>query len=178
MCVTLLIQAVLGELSEQAKKIDDTELKPLMNLILASDRLFLAGAGRSGIMISAFANRLVHLGLNASLINEITKPKANPGDLLIIGSGSGETGSLITYATKAKQLGVNIALITTNSSSTLANLAQCVVCLPAGTISFSQPMGSTFEQLSLLTYDSVVLALMNQLNQSSSMMQSRHANIE
>jgi 6-phospho-3-hexuloisomerase len=39
-------------------------------------------------------------------------------------------------------------------------------------------MGSGFEQLSLLVYDAIVMALMNKLNQTSEMMFERHANLE
>lgn len=173
-----IITQILAELSIQAQSINQHELIDLTDQIKQANHLFLSGAGRSGIMISAFANRLMHLGLNVSLVNEITKPKANQGDLLIIASGSGETGSLISHAQKAKQLGLNIALITMNKNSTLATLADKKVILPSGINQFAQPMGSTFEQLSLLSYDSMVIMLAKSLNQSFDAMQQRHANIE
>ena len=74
--------------------------------------IFLNGAGRSGIAIRAFANRLMHIGFSVSIVGEISSPHSKPGDLLIICSGSGETGSLKSLAEKAKQSGIDLALVT------------------------------------------------------------------
>lgn len=76
----------------------------------------------------------------------------------------------------AKNNGVFIALITTTPDSTLATLADYVLIIPAG--HSAQPMGSLFEQASLLTYDSIVLSLMANLNETSQTMKERHADIE
>ncbi|WP_260842325.1 hypothetical protein [Gilliamella apicola] len=45
-------------------------------------------------------------------------------------------------------------------------------------LELDQPMGSTFEQLSLLTYDSIIYSLMTELQQTPELMKNRHANIE
>ena len=148
--------------------------------------IFLQGAGRSGIAIRAFANRLLHLGFSVSVVGEISSPHTQPGDLLIIGSGSGETTSLKSLAQKAVDSGVNVALVTMKADSTIGKLAQSVLVLPgsvkddnnrvAGT--FAQPMGSAFEQLCFITYDAIVLALMSELGESSATMFTRHADLE
>lgn len=49
-------------------------------------------------MIRAFANRLLHLGYSVSLVGEISSPHTKSGDLFLIGSGSGETTSLVNQA--------------------------------------------------------------------------------
>ncbi|MBU5582723.1 6-phospho-3-hexuloisomerase, partial [Enterococcus sp. S181_ASV_20] len=43
---------------------------------------------------------------------------------------------------------------------------------------FAQPMGSAFEQLAFLTFDSVVLNLMDDLGETSEAMFARHADFE
>lgn len=167
---------IIGELSSLAEKIDQTECNHLINTIISAGHIFLAGAGRSGQMINAFANRLMHLGLSVSIVGEISAPHSHENDLMIVGSGSGETRRLINQVETAKKNGVRIALITTSPDSTLAKLADCVLTVPAG--NSVQPMGSLFEQAALLTYDSLVLALMEKLDETAQTMKHRHADIE
>ena len=178
MHIKTILQSILTEISTQSENLPEDQLNHFIDTLINSKHIFLSGCGRSGLMIGAFANRLMHLGLEVSLVNEITKPKANAGDLLIIGSSSGETKSLICYAEQAKKLGAKVALFTANNLSTLAQLADIMVVMPNTIIKSKQPMGSTFEQLSLLIYDSIILSLMNKLQQSPEVMKSRHANIE
>ena len=173
-----VLSKILTEISAQVSSINEEQLSQFKKAIITAKHIFLAGTGRSGLMISAFANRLMHLGLNVSLITEISKPKANLGDLLILGSNSGETQSLIAYAHQAKAQGVKIILFTTHSNSSLAKLADNIVAIPIKVFELNQPMGSTFEQLSLLTYDSIIYSLMTELQQTPELMKSRHANIE
>ncbi|MBQ4651190.1 MAG: 6-phospho-3-hexuloisomerase, partial [Oscillospiraceae bacterium] len=45
-------------------------------------------------------------------------------------------------------------------------------------ISSIQPMGSAFEQLSFLTYDGVILELMEKMDESTDTMFPRHADLE
>ncbi|NUF27161.1 MULTISPECIES: 6-phospho-3-hexuloisomerase [Gilliamella] len=178
MSIKTILSNILTEIAAQIDTINEAQLHEFKNAIIGANHLFLAGTGRSGLMISAFANRLMHLGLKVSLITEVSKPKANKGDLLILGSNSGETKSLIAYAQQAKDLGVKVILFTTNGTSTLAKLADNIVIIPIRVDKLSQPMGSTFEQLSLLTYDSVIYSLMESLQQTPEIMKCRHANIE
>ncbi|MDU7007799.1 MAG: SIS domain-containing protein, partial [Enterococcus faecalis] len=117
---------------------------------------------------------------------EISSPHSKPGDLLIICSGSGETGSLKSLAEKAKQSGIDLALVTMKKESTIGQLADVVLVLPGTTkeendretASFAQPMGSAFEQLAFLTFDGMVLNLMDELGETSETMFKRHADFE
>lgn len=176
---------ILTELTTNARQIDTDQLPETIELLKNANHIFLAGAGRSGIAIQAFANRLLHLGFSVSLVNEITSPHSKAGDLLIVCSGSGETSSLVSLAKKASVNQVKILLFTMNASSTIQSLADQVLILPgqikdqkkdAGV--FSQPMGSAFEQLAFLTFDSIVLELMDQLEETSDTMYARHADFE
>jgi 6-phospho-3-hexuloisomerase len=187
MSIKHYIEDILEELTKNAQYIDDENLNGLINAIKNSNRIYLTGKGRSGLAISAFANRLMHLGLSVSLIGEITVPHTKENDLLIIGSGSGETESLVSLAKKAKKVGLRVALITMDSQSTIAKLADIIIVLPGVSpklknkgidIKSMQPMGAAFEQISFLTYDALILKLMNQLGQNSDEMFSRHADLE
>lgn len=177
---------ILKELSRNAEKINAEELAHLVQQIKAAKHIFLNGAGRSGIAIQAFANRLMHLGFSVSVVGEISSPHSKAGDLLILCSGSGETDSLKSLAKKAKQSGVSLALITMKKDSTIGHLADSAVVLPGSTkeenagkkAGFAQPMGSSFEQLAFLTFDGIVLNLMEDLGETSEQMFARHADFE
>lgn len=177
---------ILSELQQNAMKIDDAQTARFVEQIKNAKHIFLQGAGRSGIAIRGFANRLTHLGFSVSVIGEISSPHSMPGDLVIIGSGSGETGSLVSLAQKAVTCGVDVALVTMKTESTIGKLAKSILVLP-GTVkednvreegAFSQPMGSAFEQLCFITYDAIVIELMAQLGETSDMMFKRHADLE
>lgn len=178
---------ILAELTHNAGLIVADELERLCDAIVQAKRIYLTGAGRSGLVIRAFANRLMHLGLEVAVIGDVTATFATQGDLLIVGSGSGETQSLVATAQKAKKNGLRIALITMAPTSTLGLLADTVCVLPGASpkvgkgqpqLASIQPMGSGFEQLSLIVYDAVVMALMPRLAQTSAGMFMRHANLE
>lgn len=177
---------ILSELQQNTLKIDDVQAAQFVEQIKNAKHIFLQGAGRSGIAIRGLANRLLHLGFSVSVVGEISSPHTKPGDLLIIGSGSGETGSLVSLAQKAVACGVDVALITMKANSTIGKLAKSVLVLP-GTVkedndrekgTFSQPMGSAFEQLCFISYDAIVLELMTQLGETSDTMFKRHADLE
>ena len=178
--------SILRELEQNALNIDNSQAQKFIGQIRNAKHIFLQGAGRSGIAIRAFANRLLHLGFSVSVVGEISSPHTKAGDLLIIGSGSGETGSLKSLAQKAVECGVDVALVTMKKDSAIGQLANCVLVLP-GTVKtendrtpgqFSQPMGSSFEQLCFITYDAIVLELMDQLRETSATMFKRHADFE
>lgn len=184
MSVKSNLKKIVCELRENSEEVKEEQTQQLIQLICDSNQIFLFGKGRSGVAIQGFANRLMHLGLSAYVIGEISTPHSKPGDLLIIGSGSGETEALISVAEKAKKSGVKLALITMNRNSTLGKIADTIVEIPGdskGTTKAKrsvQPMGSLFEQTSFLLYDAVVLQLMEILKQDSEKMYQRHADLE
>lgn len=186
MSVTKNLARILAELTANQRHIEEEGLQALVNQILQANHVFLAGSGRSGVAIRGFANRLMHLGKSVSLVGDISSPHSTPGDLLIIGSGSGETESLVALAHKAKRSDVRIGLITMDATSTIGRLADAVVVLPgvspklqgAAQVTSIQPMGSAFEQISFLTYDAIILELMQRTGQTTDTMFPRHADLE
>ncbi len=180
-------QLILKELLNNSDYINDEQVSDLADLIEKSNHIFLAGAGRSGVAITGFSNRLMHLGFSVSLVGDLTSPHSQEGDLLILGSGSGETESLVSLAKKAKKNNVKLATITMDEMSSIAKIADVTVVLPGVSpklkgketeITSIQPMGSAFEQLSFLTYDGLVLELMDRSGETSDSMFLRHADLE
>lgn len=184
MGVKKTLAAILGELGTTLDSIDESQLNDLERRVEEAERVFVAGAGRSGLMIRGLAMRLMHLGLEAYVVGETVTPAAAPGDLLIIASGSGSTGTLVAIATKAKRvIGCDVALITTRPDSLIGRVADCVVEVPAVSTKVEgyedgprsvQPGSSTFEQSVLLVCDAIVA----DLGGSNEQLMSLHANLE
>ena len=150
--------------------------------------VFVAGAGRTGFASRAFANRMMHLGKPAFFVGETTTPSVGEGDVLVVGSGSGTTASLVAAVEKAKGIGVEVVTLTMFPDHRIGALADVVVAVPgvtpkrapgeAQSAESIQPMGSLFEQLCWLAYDALVLILMPLLGQTGESMFERHANLE
>lgn len=98
------VKAILNELSEHSPDIQDEQAERLVSSIFTARKVFVAGAGRSGLMGKSFAMRLTHIGVKAYVIGETNTPSFTEEDLLIVGSGSGRTETLLVLAKKQKQL--------------------------------------------------------------------------
>lgn len=177
------LETVVKELEATISKIDDGDIAQLARVIAKANRVFATGSGRSGLMVRAFANRLLHLGIPVSVVGEISTPRIREGDLLLVSSGSGKSASPLGQARIAHECGAKVALVTASEQSPLRDIADAVLTIPAQTKASSQdasaqPMGSAFEQSTLIVYDALVLALMDLTNQTASDLKARHANLE
>lgn len=177
---------IIKELQRTLVLVSDEEAESLVDTILKSKKIFTAGAGRSGFAIKAFAMRLMHMGIEAYVVGEAVTPNLEKEDILLIGSGSGETESLVAMANKVSKIGANLALVTIFPESSIGKIADIVIKIPATTPKVEadsgfksiQPMGSLFEQSMLLFLDSIILRLMEKQGKDSNAMFSRHANLE
>ncbi len=184
------VDTVLEELAEVLGPVEDGAVEALQARILAARRVFVAGAGRSGLMMRAFATRLMHVGLEAHVVGDATTPAISPEDLLVIGSGSGETASVQAVARRARQVGAALACVTVVPQSTIAKLASPVVELrapyPKAAASPGgrerprsiQLMGSLFDQALLILLDVVVLRVAQARGAGPEELLSRHTNLE
>ncbi|KWX85693.1 6-phospho 3-hexuloisomerase [Paenibacillus riograndensis] len=178
-------QEIVNELPRSVAQLGAAEAEQRAELMLRSGRFCGAGAGRSGLMGRAFAMRLMHAGRDAYVVGETVTPGIGPGDVLVLGTGSGETASLLSMAVKARAVGAAVVAVTLSPESSIGLLADHVVKLPgapkeqadAGRITI-QPMASLFEQTLLLFYDAVILRIMEETGQTSTRMFGNHANLE
>lgn len=186
MSIMKSLQDILGELHHTLNMIDKNQITACAQEIQTSRRTFVGGAGRSGLMMRAFAMRLMHLGFPVFVLGETITPGIERRDLLLLGTGSGTTSSLVTYASKAKSLGARVGVITIRTHSLIASDSDFQINIPApsskiDSASFNtslQPMGSLFEQSLLLVTDIIVAKLMESTSQDSAEMFVRHANLE
>ncbi len=178
-------QKILDELKQSLARVNAADCEALVSRIAKARRVFVAGSGRSLLMLKPFAMRLMHMGLQAYVVGETVTPAIGKGDLLLFGSGSGETGSLASMAKKAKSLDVEMALITIFPQSTIAGLADTVVQISAPTSKAEsgyvsiQPGGSCFEQSMLMLLDAMVIRLAEEMEiDANAGIGRRHANLE
>ena len=68
-------------------------LTALAHELHTARRVFLTGAGRSGLIMQLFAIRLGHLGMDVTILGLPIVPPVGPGDLFLAASGSGATAS-------------------------------------------------------------------------------------
>jgi 6-phospho-3-hexuloisomerase len=184
--VTEIMRAVLAEQYESLDKIKNLDIESMLSAIDSANKLFVAGLGRSGNVARCFAMRCMHIGLTVYVVGETVTPAILPEDMLLISSGSGETDTLVNIASRAKNIGAKVGLVTIFPESTIAKFADNIIQLPGVTFKSSlqssaksiQPHGSLFEQMSFLLFDCMVLALMDMRNSLQTDLFERHANLE
>ncbi|WP_221586403.1 6-phospho-3-hexuloisomerase [Microbacterium sp. G2-8] len=169
---------------EDVAHTQEPSLAQLEEAVLSARRIFVLGAGRSGLALRMTAMRLMHLGLAVHVVGETTTPAIAAGDLLLTASGSGTTGGIVRAATTARDAGAAIAALTTDPASPLADLADTVVPVPAagkldrsGSTS-AQYAGSLFEQVVVLLGDALFDALWRRGGATADELWPRHANLE
>ena len=181
----------LGELKKEAVKeiyeaIENTDVQhgtAFISALEEAERVFCAGAGRSKLIVSAFAMRLMHMGFKTYVVGDMTTPGIKKGDVLLLVSGSGETGSLVTMAKKAVEYGAYVLLVTSNKKSTLAELSQAMIYIPSVNKLYegkpSVPPGANlFEQSALISLDLLVADYMNRNEINNEGLMENHANLE
>lgn len=181
-----LIDAILDDLSNTLHQVDSGQIDGLQEAILSANHIFLAGKGRTGLQMRAFAMRMMHLGLQVHVIDDVTTPSMHTGDLLIIGSGSGRTLSLASYAKNAQSIGASVGAIVGDQASPIAKSAEYVVYIPASNFKSGEysseksvlVMGALFEHTLGLLCDLIIIQLKSALDVSEDEMNARHANLE
>jgi 6-phospho-3-hexuloisomerase len=187
MTLSTISHTILTELRTVFETVENDQAELLVKSILEANRVFVCGQGRSGFVMRSFAMRLMHLGLHAFVVGETITPNIERGDLLIVGSCSGETPGSVLAAKTARGMGVRVASITCRCESSLAQLSDVVVIMPvksgkiwsnSGIASSIQPQGSFAEQSLFIYLDCIVVRLMEEMGQDSEEILRRHANLE
>jgi 6-phospho 3-hexuloisomerase len=191
------MKVIAANVQTIADEIDYAEVNSLVSDILSAHqnkkRVFVMGAGRSGLVVKGFAMRLMHLGLNVYVVGETVTPAVETDDLLIVISGSGETKSINEMSTLAKAKGTRLTSITSNKDSTLGTISDTTVIVKGRTkvsgmdfmerqvigshISFA-PLGTMFEISTMIFLDGVIAALMEITKKSEEDLKRKHATLE
>lgn len=178
--------------------ISDTEKNAMIEALIAARkegrRVFVVGAGRSGLVAKAFAMRLMHMGFDVYVVGETIMPPIRKGDLLLAVSGSGRTKTVVAVAEAAKSVGARVIALTTYPDSPLGKVADIVVRIPGRTkLAIEEdylirqirgyheplaPLGTLFEVTTMIFLDGVVAELMSTLGITEEEMKERHTNVE
>lgn len=182
--IALNLSLVRDEIADTVAKIDEQQLAVLASHVRLADRVFVAGAGRSGLVLRMAAMRLMHLGLTVHVAGDTTTPAISSGDLLLVASGSGTTSGVVKAAETAEKAGARVAAFTTDPGSPLAALTDALVIIPAaqktdhGSGVSRQYSGSLFEQVLFLATESIFQTLWDDVDEPAEQLWLRHANLE
>ncbi|KCZ72725.1 3-hexulose-6-phosphate isomerase [Candidatus Methanoperedens nitroreducens] len=185
---------IAAHIRKIASELDTRSVTSLVDSIMTSKRIFLMGAGRSGLAARAFAMRLMHMGFYVYVVGETTTPAVNAEDMVIAVSGSGETPSIASLGAIAKRIGSKLATVTSNRDSTLGRISDIVILIPGRTkediiyedyherrmTGYTQlaPLGTVFEISALVFLDAVISELMVRTGASEAELKSRHTLFE
>ncbi len=176
---------VLGECRQALEAVDPRQVDAVVEAFCGAGRVFVVGVGRVFLVLQAFARRLNHLGIPAVPVGAIDEPPITVRDLLVAGSGSGESLVPAAIAQKAKSLGAKVLYLGSISASTVAGFADLAVRIPCRTrlaradeIPSLQPMTTLFEQSLLLLCDALCLLVMKRRGIDPAAAAQAHANLE
>jgi len=121
------VQEIMHNIEKVVSELDEEQFEKFIARIKDHNRIFVHGAGRSGLVGQSFAMRLMHLGFTVHVIGETTTPSITSDSLLIAISGSGQTASVVSAAEISKEKGAEVAAVTSSPESPLAELADTVI---------------------------------------------------
>jgi 6-phospho-3-hexuloisomerase len=179
-----------------ASHISDDDVSRFISELLGAKRIYVMGAGRSGLVAKAFAMRLMHLGMVSYVVGETITPALLEGDVIVVLSGSGKTRTIAEIVHTAREIGGKICLITSNPDSVIGKMSDSVVVIenfrekvPDETVDYEirqmlgehrsfAPLGTLFETAAMTFCDAVISRLMEITSTEESELKDRHANIE
>jgi 6-phospho-3-hexuloisomerase len=175
---------ILNELERTLAAVSEPEIAAAQAMLLAANRVFVSGAGRTGLALKMAAMRFMHLGLVVHVAGEVTSPAIGSGDLLLVASGSGTTSGPVHAVEIALKAGAHVLALTAVPASRLGRLAHSVIVIPAavkqdhGKLISRQYAGALFEQSALLILDAMFQAMWHVRGESAEELWKRHANLE
>jgi 6-phospho-3-hexuloisomerase len=191
-----MMRLMASKVRSIANGISDTEVEALLREILSAKRVYVMGAGRSGLVAKAFAMRLMHLGLTSYVVGETVTPALTREDMVVVFSGSGETKTVADIAESAKEIGARLCLITAKRESRIGRIADCCVVIESQRDTIGEetaefeirqmmgkhksfaPLGTLFETASVIFADAVISRLMEIKEINVETLRGRHVNIE
>jgi 6-phospho-3-hexuloisomerase len=190
------MEVITDHLREVAAGVDSPQVDAFVNELLTTKRVFVMGAGRSGLVARAFAMRLMHVGLIVYVVGEMVTPALKKGDLVVAVSGSGNTNSIADLGEVAKDKGTKLVTITNNPDSRLGNISDIVITLKPrkgskpGDRGYEKtdgldaeakqlmPLGTLFEITSMVFLDGIIARIMAMRDLDEEQLRRRHTVLE
>jgi 6-phospho-3-hexuloisomerase len=183
--IATLSQQALSEVRSVFQHVAPDAGDCMCHEILKARRIACYGVGREGLMMKALCMRLMHLGLDAHVVGDMTTPPVGPGDLLIASAGPGFFSTVMALAGEARKAGARTMVVTAQPEGPVPRAADVVIHLPAQTMASDRgsaagllPMGSLYEAAQLVFFDLISILLREKTGQSPDQMRARHTNLE
>jgi 6-phospho-3-hexuloisomerase len=183
--LTALSRQALSEIEAVLSRIAADTADRMCGEILKAARIACYGVGREGLMMKALCMRLMHLGLDAHVVGDMTTPPIGKGDLLIASAGPGSFTTVMALLDVARGAGARTMIVTAQPEGPASRVADTIIELPAQTMANDRdgpasllPMGSLYEAVQLLFFDLVSILLREKTGQSPGQMRARHTNLE
>ena len=164
------------------EEINDSDIEKISKLFFKAHRIFVYGAGRSGLVAKAFAIRLVHLGFQTFAIGETIGAPVKKDDMVFIVSGSGETIPAVMTAEITRNIGAKLVVLTERKNSRITKFADISIVLSAECDDLDRktfaPLGTLFEASAWIFLDAIIAELMKNKGENEESMRSRHATLE
>jgi len=180
-----LYSGALAELGTVFDRIDDAAVDNAIAVIASARRIALYGVGREGLQIKGLAMRLYHLGLDVSVVGDMTTPPLGAGDLLIVSAGPGYLSTVASLMQTASAAGAQTLCVTAQPDGRCPQAADHVLTIPAQTMADDTgqrqsvlPMGSLFEGAQYVLFECMILKLRDRLGVAAADMRGNHTNLE
>ena len=176
----------LAELQNVLDAVNQADVENACARIAKAGKIVLYGCGREGLQMRGLAMRLYHLGLNATMVGDMSTPPLGQGDLFFVSAGPGELSTVSALMKVARRDGAEVLFLTATEDAQAATLADQVLLIPAQTMANDQdvtarsvlPMGSVYEGALFVLFEMLVLRLRDQLGATPEEMRARHTNME
>lgn len=180
-----LYSRALADLGGVFSRIDEEAVDAAVEAIAAARRIALYGVGREGLQMKGLAMRLFHLGLEASVVGDMTTPPIGEGDLLFVSAGPGAFSTVLGLMGVAREAGAKTLVVTAQPQGGAAKAADRVLTIPAQTMADDRapavsvlPMGSLFEGAQYILFEIMILKLRDRLGVTPEAMRANHTNLE
>lgn len=184
---------IADHLMDVADSVDIETLEEFARMLNSANRIFVMGAGRSGLVAKSFAMRLMHIGFQVYVVGEIITPAVTAGDVVVAISGSGNTRTISEFGEICKKLNVKLITVTSNKDSTLGRLSDLVVSIDgqqkhshreymerqlSGRHKSLTPLGTLFELTAGVFLDSFIAKMMLVRGVDEAYLKMRHTVLE
>lgn len=149
-------------------------------------RFFLLASGRSAFILQCFATRLVHLGARVFIVTNLASmPALRDKDILIVLSGSGTTGIVVSllnnYVNTVKPYG--IVTITSHPETVIGRIADITIKLKGrtkrdkfiGDNAVLAPEGTMFEIAAFCYLDAIIAELAIKMGKTNRDLLKKHS---
>ena len=191
-----MMKLMASTISSTAGSLSSEGVGQFIDELIGAKRIYVMGAGRSGLVAKGFAMRLMHLGMRSYVVGETITPAMKEGDTIVAYSGSGETKSIAELCETAKSIGGRLCLVTSNKDSRIGRIADCIVVIEShrddvrdesaeyevrqmrGEHRSFAPLGTIFETSAMIFSDAIISSIMEITQCEENDLKCRHANIE